>query len=192
MTINILSDIFARYEFPQIIVSDNGPQFTSVEFKDFLCQNHMIHHNSPPYHPATNGLAENMVKNVKTHLKKHNHANTDFLRTYRNVPHTTTGTAPAHLVLAQAPRTHLSMTLPSVCQYVNLQLRPTPEQTYAKVHKFALGDRVLVQDFHPASTSKWQHETITAICGKLIYRVDCEDNLRQIHIDHLLPALTIL
>ena len=197
MTINILSDIFTRYGFPQIIVSDNGPQFTSVEFKDFLCQNHIIHHNSPPYHPATNRLAENMVKNIKAHLKKHNHANihrsiSDFLRTYRNVPHTTTGTAPVHLVLAQAPRTHLSMTLPSVCQRVKLQLQPTPEQTHAKVCKFTLGDRVLVPGFRPASTSKWQRGTITAICGKLIYQVDCEGNLRQVHIDHLLPAPTIL
>jgi len=84
------------------------------------------------------------------------------------------------------------MTLPSVCQHVKLQLQLTPEQTHAKVHKFTLGDRVLVQDCCPASTSKWLHGTITAICGKLIYQVDCESNLRQVHIDHLLPAPPIL
>ena len=122
MVINILRDTFSTYGFPQILVSDNGSQFTSIEFQNILCQNHIIHHKSPPYHLATNGLAENMVKSVKTHLKRHksvgapniHHSISDFLMTYRNISHTTTGIAPAHLVLPQAPRTHLSMTSPNV------------------------------------------------------------------------------
>ena len=108
--------------------------------------------------------------------------------TYRNIPHTTTGVAPAHLILAQAPRTHLSMTSPSLYQRIKPQLQPTPEQTNEKVRKFQLGDKVLVRDFRPASTTKWQSATITAVCGALIYEVDCEGHHRQVHIDHLLPA----
>ena len=122
MTINLLSDIFAHFGFPQILVSDNGSQLTSTEFHNFLSQHHIIHHKSPPYHPATHGLAENLVKSVKSHLKKYKLDGTtnvhctiaDFLRTYHNVPHTSTGIPPAHLVLAQAPRTHLSITSPRV------------------------------------------------------------------------------
>ena len=99
---------------------------TSTEFQSFLGQHHIIHHKSPPYHPATNGLAENMVKSVKSHLKKYKHDGTtnihssiaDFLRIYHNVPHTTTGIPPVHLVLAQAPRTHLSMTSPSALEEI--------------------------------------------------------------------------
>ena len=111
-TINLLSDTFSTFGFPQLLVSDNGPQFTSTEFQSFLGQHHIIHHKSPPYHPATNGLAENMVKSVKSHLKKYKHYGTtnihsfiaDFLRTYRNVPHTTTGIPPPHLLLAHTIR----------------------------------------------------------------------------------------
>ena len=196
MTINLLSDIFARFGFPQILVSDNGSQFMLMEFLNFLSQHHIIHHKSPPYHLATNGLAENMVKSVKSHLKKYKYDGTtnihctiaDFLRTYRNVPHTFTGIPPAHLVLAQAPRTHLSMTPPSVYYCLRQQLQPTPEQSNDRVRKFELGDKVLVCDFRPTSVSKWQRGTIAAICGELTYEVDCEGHQRHVHIDHLIPA----
>ena len=57
-----------------------------------------------------------------------------ILSIYHNIPHTTTGIAPAHLALTQAPRTHLSMSSPSVYQYVKLQLQPTPEQTNDKIN----------------------------------------------------------
>ena len=53
-TINILRDIFSTYSFPQMVVSDNGPQLTSSAFQNFLSENHIIHHKSPPYHRATN------------------------------------------------------------------------------------------------------------------------------------------
>ena len=54
--------------------------------------------------------------------------------------------------------------------------------------KFQLGDKVLVRDFRPASTIKWRPATITAVCGALIYEVDCEGHQQQLHINHLLPV----
>ena len=35
-TIMKLREIFATYGLPETIVSDNGPNFTSTEFKNFL------------------------------------------------------------------------------------------------------------------------------------------------------------
>ena len=195
-TITILSDIFAMFGFPQMLVSDNAPQFVSTEFEDFLRQNHIIHRTSPPYHPSTNGIAENMVKNVKYHLKKqgqaipnvHQHV-ADFLRTYRNVPHSTTNLTPAHLMLAQAPRTHLAMTLPHVANRVKQQLIPKPIQT--QVRKFTCGEHVMVRDFRP-TLEKWQKGTIIKVLGGLSYQVDCGGHVRQVHIDHLIPAASTL
>ena len=37
-----------------------------------------------------------------------------FLRTYRNVPHTSTGRTPAEIIFGQSPRTHLAMVVPNV------------------------------------------------------------------------------
>ena len=121
-TIEVLSDIFATHGFPSILVSDNGPQFTSTEFAEFLQKNNIAHYKSPPYHPASNELAENVVKNFKQFLKKESPDSrakikdtvTTFLRTYHNITHTTTSKTPAELILKQVSRTRLSLTSPNI------------------------------------------------------------------------------
>ena len=47
--------MFARNGLPEQLVSDNGPQFTSTEFADFMKGNHIL---SAPHHPASNGLTD--------------------------------------------------------------------------------------------------------------------------------------
>ena len=69
-TVEVLRDIFATHGYPRLLVSDNVPQLTADYLESYLHSHHILHHKSSPYHPATNGLAENMVKNVKQWLKK--------------------------------------------------------------------------------------------------------------------------
>ena len=61
-TIEVMRALFAAYELPEQVVSDNGPQFSSEEFKDFMKGNHIKHMLSTPYHPSTNGLAERFIQ----------------------------------------------------------------------------------------------------------------------------------
>ena len=42
---------------PTTLVSDNGPQFQSNDFKDKMSRWNIKHVFSPPYHPASNGAA---------------------------------------------------------------------------------------------------------------------------------------
>ena len=53
-------------------MSDNGQQFTSGLFKDKMAKWGVTHKLTPPYHPASNGLAERAVGLVKDKLKKMN------------------------------------------------------------------------------------------------------------------------
>jgi len=54
-TINELRLIFAQHGLPGEVVFDNGPQFVSTEFAEFMNKNGIKHTLRPPYHPQSNG-----------------------------------------------------------------------------------------------------------------------------------------
>ena len=60
----------ATHGLPAMLVSDNGPPFTSSEFEKFVKANGIIRRCISSYHPSLNGLAENMVHTVKQVLSK--------------------------------------------------------------------------------------------------------------------------
>lgn len=66
--VDILQTIFACYGLPNELVYDNGPQFTSAAFAQFLQQTRIHHSSSAPYHPATNGVADRGVQTFKRSL----------------------------------------------------------------------------------------------------------------------------
>ena len=65
-----LKALFARYGVPDILVTDNGPQFSSAEFVGFAKRWGFQHTTSSPHYPQSNGRAENAVKTVKRLLTK--------------------------------------------------------------------------------------------------------------------------
>ena len=60
--IEALRTIFARYGIPADVVSDNRPQFTSIEFRTFLLRNGIRQTLIPAHHAASNGAAERLFK----------------------------------------------------------------------------------------------------------------------------------
>ena len=53
-----LKEIFARQGIPEVLVSDNGSQFSSKEFKDFTVKWGITHVTSSPKFPQSIGEAE--------------------------------------------------------------------------------------------------------------------------------------
>ena len=68
--INHLSSIFGRHGISEIISSDNGPQYKSIEFSNFAKAYGFQHKTSSPRFPQSNGEAERVVKTVKQLLSK--------------------------------------------------------------------------------------------------------------------------
>ena len=64
-TINVLRNWVFRYALPNQLVSDNGTQFTSHEFKQICKSNGINHILTPRYHQSSNGEAERLVQTVK-------------------------------------------------------------------------------------------------------------------------------
>ena len=92
---------------PTTLVSDNGPQFTSKEFGDKMSKWGVNHLLTPPYHPASNGLAERAVGLVKDRLKKMDcsaapvqlYVGLKYIcRIHGLTPHSSTGRCPYELV----------------------------------------------------------------------------------------------
>ena len=68
-TVKVLRDLFACHGIPEQLVSDNGLQFITEEFRHFLLENGIKHLRCAPYHLASNGVAERFVQTVKRALK---------------------------------------------------------------------------------------------------------------------------
>ena len=118
-TIEKLRTVFATHGLPEKLVSDNGSCFTSEEFEQFLVKNGIKHVTSAPYHPASNGLAERAVQTFKEGMKKMKEGSIEtkvsrFLFKYRITPQTTTGVAPAELLMGRKPLSRLDLLTPDV------------------------------------------------------------------------------
>ncbi|XP_054706630.1 uncharacterized protein K02A2.6-like [Uloborus diversus] len=104
-TIDSIKPIFARHGIPDLVISDNGPQYSSSEFKSFAADYGFKHETSSPRYPQANGEAERMVQTMKNLLEKSSDFNIALL-TYRNTSGPT-GYSPAQLCMGRSLRTRL-------------------------------------------------------------------------------------
>ena len=194
-TISVLRHLFAQYGLPEQLVSDNGPQFTSDDFAQFLRSNGVKHIRCSPYHPSSNGAAERLVRTFKQAMKASHldgltphHRLENFLLAYRTTPHTTTGEAPCKLFLGRDLRTRLDLLLPGVQRKVTHKQAQQKLQhdQHAKMRELEPGERVMVRDKRPNASSTWIPGVIVQQHGPLTFLVDVGQGLLwRRHLDHL-------
>ena len=191
-TVNALRDIFSRYGLPEIMVSDNGPQFIASEFQQFCRKNGIMHRTSAAYKPSTNGQAERVVQILMSAIAQARVTKQDVnvvlarsLLVYRNTPHTTTGEAPSVLLMGRKLRTRLDLILPSVEEHVKKQQYKVLERNGNRsIRSFTKGQNVFVRNYR--GKEKWIRGEITEVLGLRHYMVKVPGGVWKRHIDQLL------
>ena len=192
-TITALRDIFSRHGLPEILVSDNGAQFTARDFEQFCSNNGILHRTSAAYKPSTNGQAERVVQILKSAIKQAQLTNKDvsaviakYLLVYRNTPHSTTGEPPSLLLMGRRLRTRLDLLTPSVEKHVETRQYSSMVNRTAKrgLRQFHAGDAVLARNY--GRGEKWMPGVITEVLGTRHYMVEVFGNLWKRHVDQLL------
>ena len=199
-TVEVVREMFSRYGLCNELVSDNGPQFISDEFKSFLYTNGVKHTLTAPYHPASNGAAERAVQTLKNALKKHSlekepgqtvHQKLcSFLLTYRTTPHSTTGVSPAELFMKRQLRTRLSLIKPDL--QLNIEDKQEKMKDYRDAHvpklrEFVKNERVRVKNCRGGDI-KYVPGVIIHRNGPVNYLVRVGRNIRYVHVDHLIKS----
>ena len=190
-TIEKLRQSFATHGLPEIIVTDNGSNFTSAEFEEFLRLNGIKHVRSAPFHPSSNGLAERAVQSFKAGMKRMNGGTVEtklsrFLMTYRITPHSTTGLSPAQMLMNRQPRTRLDLVRPDIQRRVNNRQYAQKENhdQHAKPRLFNVGDPIYVENF--AQGPRWLAGHSVAVTGYRVYTVQFDDGrVWKRHVDHI-------
>ena len=104
--VSALKSIFSRHGVPQVLVSDNGPQYASQEFASFARQYGFSHITSRPHFPQSNGQAERTVQTVKRLL--HNSEDPYMaLLCYWATPLPWCETSPSELLMGRRLRSNL-------------------------------------------------------------------------------------
>lgn len=177
-----LLGVFSRYGAPDIIWSDQGPQFTSQMFQDFSKEWGFQHVTSSPTYPQSNGKAESAVKSMKRIIRGawtgHQLDQEKLARgllQYRNTPSRRDGASPAQKLFKRPiqdtlPAHRLAFlnqpsweytepedTSKDTCsnqQYYNRRAHPLPE--------IRVGTNVAIQN---PSTKQWDTYGIVARVG---------------------------
>ena len=105
-----LLPMFARFGLPDVLVSDNGPQFASAEFAVFVKQKGITHVTSSPHYVQSNGKAENAVKTLKllfAKAKQSGESEYMSLLDWRNTPSEGMSTSPAQRLMGRRCKTLL-------------------------------------------------------------------------------------
>ena len=113
-TILALRTTFTRHGLPRSLKSDNGPQFRSDVFRQYLVDHGIVHHRVTPLWPQANGEVERPNAPIEKRLKIAAEEGKDwreelvmYLAAYHAAPHATTGVSPAKLLFGREIRNKL-------------------------------------------------------------------------------------
>ncbi|KIH62534.1 integrase core domain protein [Ancylostoma duodenale] len=199
-TVKALKSLFTRYGLPQTIVSDNGTQFTSEQFKAMCDEGGIVHVKIAPYHPQSNGQAERFVDTLKRGIKKLEEEERPteetlnvVLQAYRMTPNSCLNEkTPAELFLGRKLRTRMSLLVPqpeTEEDPLAKERRERMEQQFDRKHgvvkrKFDVGDKVYAKQWK-SPQFHWVKGTVVRRVGSVNYEVEIDGRIVRKHANQL-------
>ena len=173
-----LGMIFSEFGKPQIFRSDNGPCYSSQEFRLFM-QNWLIEHRtSSPHYPQSNGLAESMVKVSKNLIEKAAKQDLPWNRLlldYRCTPISSEIPSPAEILFGRKLRSSISI-LPSQVMNDRISKRELIAKKEGKFYTNAkdLQDRIKALPFE-AGQNVWLQNSDSRKCEEAVICEKCKE-----------------
>lgn len=170
--------VFATHGLPEKLLSDNGSNFTSDEFGQFLKMNGIKHIKTALYHLASNGLAERAVQTFKEGTRKMKERSIEakvsrFLFQYRITLQTTTRVTPAELLMGRKLSSRFDLVTPDVRKRVE-QKQVEQKQRHGKERLFNPGDLAYAQNY--GQGEKWVPGRIDLRTGPESFTVELKDH----------------
>ena len=156
-----LKSIFAEHGIPAQPVSNNGPQYSSKEFKNFKESYGIEHFTSSSHYPQANGSSECIVQTVKNILTKCDEEGDSYLAllSYRDTPIDHHLRSPAELLTNRKFRILLPM---SNCESLTADSGQVKEQLKRKQGRYGHHyDRKAKSRPNPRTTPPRPASTVT-------------------------------
>jgi transposase InsO family protein len=195
-----LKQHFARYGLPEIVVSDNGPQYSSEEFAEFSRKWDFEHRTSSPGNSKANGKAEAAVKVAQALIRKTVKSGGDpllALLDHRNTPTQELNDSPAQRSLGRRTRTLLPTTQKLLspgyidCEATkkSIQKRQAKQQEYYNKSAKDLpplveGDTVRLQPFTKGKKD-WKKGTVVKRLDERSYDIETESRIYRRNRAHI-------
>lgn len=157
--------------------------------------NGIKHRFTAPYHPASNGAAENTVKTFKSKFKlllqeglSKKEALSKYLFHIRSTPHCTTGLTPAELQIGRKFRTRWDLLIENVKNKINKQQNDQKKNFCgSREINFEKDQVVMARDYN--HKDKFKKSIIVQKLSPVTYNVKTHDNLVwKRHADQILPC----
>ena len=163
-----MQSIFSEYGWPDTLVTDNGPCYTSEEFQILLQSMSVNHLTSSPHYPQSNGLAEKyvgIIKNLFYKAKEEGQSPYTALMVYRNTPLNGTLQSPMQILQGRQTCTDLPLSHAAKVQMgINHAPKPTAEILCVKdkllsspTHDIPIGQNVMYKE---PNDKRWYPATV--------------------------------
>ena len=181
-TIKTLHELFTRFGVVDYLVSDNGTQFTSGDFKEFMEDFQVDHNTTPTYHPRSNGQAERFVDTLKRASKKAKGTPSgktlqQFLQVYRIMPNENTPfqMSPVEVMFARKIRPVFDKLL---LKQVKRAKATVPKKKYMPEEKIFF-------QVHKDNKTFCEQGTIKNRIGRMVYIVEGPHAMHKKHLNQI-------